>query len=157
MKRKLNQVVLEKDQVVVLEEARAAVPVAPAAPANLEAVQIVVAGAAVQMAPATPAGLEAVQIVVAGVVVPVAPAVVQAAVRAILPEALLVGVVNPVDQAVARVLVVVLTGIGQVEPLALCQVDQLERVKDQVPARLDFVAIFDLVLYPIWCYEQKSL
>ena len=128
MKRKLNQVVLEKDQVVVLEEA-AAVKAAvqeghPAAPAGLEAVQIVVAGAAVQAAvqedqPAAPAGLEAVQIVVA-------EAAVQAAVRAIQAEVPPVAVVNPIDQAVAPAVVVLLTGIGQVEALALCQVDQLE-------------------------------
>jgi len=128
VKRKLNQVVLEKDQVVVLEEA-AAVKAAvqeghPAAPAGLEAVQIVVAGAAVQAAvqedqPAAPAGLEAVQIVVA-------EAAVQAAVRAIQAEVPPVAVVNPIDQAVAPAVVVLLTGIGQVEALALCQVDQLE-------------------------------
>ena len=132
MKRKLNQVVLEKDQVVVLEEA-AAVKAAvqeghPAAPAGLEAVQIVVAGAAVQAAvqedqPAAPAGLEAVQIVVAEAAV---QAAIQAAVRAIQAEVPPVAVVNPIDQAVAPAVVVLLTGIGQVEALALCQVDQLE-------------------------------
>ena len=101
MKRKLNQVVLEKDQVVVLEEAAA------------------VKAAVQEGHPAAPAGLEAVQIVVA-------EAAVQAAVRAIQAEVPPVAVVNPIDQAVAPAVVVLLTGIGQVEALALCQVDQLE-------------------------------